>query len=298
MRMGKGRKVQREWGKRSSLDQKKQRAFSNDVSRESGFEFSSKEKRRTESAGNPNGQLLAKSVLSRYASLLVIAAVLVGLISFFMMYMRPTFKSEGNQSVASSVNTVPTESENKIKQLTEADSNLVDENRQIDFQIEDILQMVKTMKESNVFPQDIVEKYGKASSGSIDNRVKGSQLVDLTYKLIGEKGAITLRFRDVEGRTELSSVYVRLFRNAWGPVTKSVDDYRTLIPQDKQEGMEVKQAIAELGMPKTIYASKPVKWQVDSLFLEYSTTDNMTVSLFFDEVNGLYRLKSMMTSTV
>lgn len=296
--MGKGRKVQRDWGKRSSLDQKKQRAFSNDGSRESGFEFSSKEKRRTESTGKPNGQLLAKSVLSRYASLLVIATGLVGLISFLMMYMRPTFKSEGNQSAISSVHTVPTESENKIKQLTEADSNLVDENRQIDFQIEDILQMVKTMKEPNVFPQDIVEKYGKASSGSIDNRVKGSQLVDLTYKLIGEKGAITLRFRDVEGRAKLSSVSVRLFRNAWGPVTKSVDDYRTLIPQDKQEGMEVKQAIAELGMPKTIYASKSVKWDVDSLFLEYSTTDNMTVSLFFYEVNGLYRLKSMMTSTV
>lgn len=295
MRMGKGRKVQREWGKRSSLDQKKQRAFSNDGPRESGFEFSSKEKRRTESAVNPNGQFLAKSVLSRYATLLVIAAVLVGLI---ILYMRPTFQSEGNQSAISSVNTVPRESENKIKQLTEADSDLVDENRQIDFQIEDILQMVKTMKEPNVFPQDIVGKYGKASSGSIDNRVKGSQLVDLTYKLIGEKGAITLRFRNVEGRTELSSVYVRLFRNAWGPVTKSVDDYRTLIPQDKQEGMEVKQAIAELGMPKTIYASKSVKGQVDSISLSYSTTDNMTVSLYFDEVNGLYRLKSLLTSTV
>ena len=293
--MGKGRKVQREWGNRSSLDQKKQRAFSNDGPRESGFEFSSKEKRRTESAVNPNGQFLAKSVLSRYATLLVIAAVLVGLI---ILYMRPTFQSEGNQSAISSVNTVPRESENKIKQLTEADSDLVDENRQIDFQIEDILQMVKTMKEPNVFPQDIVGKYGKASSGSIDNRVKGSQLVDLTYKLIGEKGAITLRFRNVEGRTELSSVYVRLFRNAWGPVTKSVDDYRTLIPQDKQEGLEVKQAIAELGMPKTIYASKSVKGQVDSISLSYSTTDNMTVSLYFDEVNGTYRLTSMMTSTV
>ena len=295
MRMGKGRKVQREWGKRSSLDQKKQRAFSNDGPRESGFEFSSKEKRRTESAVNPNGQFLAKSVLSRYATLLVIAAVLVGLI---ILYMRPTFQSEGNQSAISSVNTVPTESENKIKQLTEADSNLVDENRQIDFQIEDVLQMVKTMKEPNVLPQDVVEKYGKASSGSIDNSVKGSQLVELTYKLIGEKGDITLRFRDVEGRTELSLVYVRLFRNAWGPVTKSVDDYRTLIPQDKQEGLEVKQAIAELGMPKTIYASKSVKGQVNSISLSYSTTDNMTVSLYFDEVNGLYRLKSLLTSTV
>lgn len=90
---GKRKKSPKRMGKRSSLDQKKQRAFSNDGSRESGFEFSSKEKRRTESAGNPNGQLLAKSVLSRYASLLVIAAGLVGLISFLMMYMRPTFKS-------------------------------------------------------------------------------------------------------------------------------------------------------------------------------------------------------------
>ena len=298
MRMGKGRKVQREWGKRSSLDQKKQRGFSNDGSRESGFEFSSKEKRRTESAGNPNGQLLAKSVLSRYASLLVIAAVLVGLISFLMMYMRPTSKPEGNQSAISSVNTVPTESENKIEILTENNSSFIEDNREVDFQFEDIFELIKTMNQPNVSPEDIVEKYGKASSGSVDNSVKGSQLVELTYKLIGEKGDITLRFRDVGGRTELSLVYVRLFRNAWGPVTRSVDDYRTLIPQDKQEGMEVKQAIAELGMPKTIYAFKPVKGEVDSISLSYSTTDNMTVSLYFDEVNGLYRLKSLLTSTV
>ena len=296
--MGKGRKVQREWGKRSSLDQKKQRGFSNDGSRESGFEFSSKEKRRTESAGNPNGQLLAKSVLSRYASLLVIAAVLVGLISFLMMYMRPTSKPEGNQSAISSVNTVPTESENKIEILTENNSSFIEDNREVDFQFEDIFELIKTMNQPNVSPEDIVEKYGKASSGSVDNSVKGSQLVELTYKLIGEKGDITLRFRDVGGRTELSLVYVRLFRNAWGPVTRSVDDYRTLIPQDKQEGMEVKQAIAELGMPKTIYAFKPVKGEVDSISLSYSTTDNMTVSLYFDEVNGLYRLKSLLTSTV
>ena len=293
--MGKGRKVQREWGKRSNLGQKKQRAFSNGGSRESGFEFSSKEKRRTESAGNPNGQLLTKPWLSRYATLLVIAAGLVGLI---ILYMRPTFKSEGNQSAISSVNTVPTESENKIKQLTEADSNLVDENRQIDFQIEDILQMVKTMKESNVFPQDIVEKYGKANSGSIDNRVKGSQLVLLSYKLTGRKGVVNMHLRSTGGGMELSTVSADFLQNAEASITKTVDDYRSLIPKSDREGMEVKQAIEELGMPKNIYAHKPVKGKVDSLLLEYSTTDNMTVSLFFDEVNGLYRLKSMMTSTV
>ena len=296
--MGKGRKVQREWGKRSSLDQKKQRAFSNDGSRESGFEFSSKEKRRTESTGKPNGQFLAKSWLSRYASLLLIAAGLVGLISFLMMYMRPTFKSEGNQSAVSSVNTVPTESENKIKQLTEADSNLVDENRQIDFQIEDILQMVKTMKEPNVLPQDVVEKYGKASSGSIDNRVEDSQLVLLSYKLTGRKGVVNMHLRSTGGGMELSTVSADFLQNAEASITKTVDDYRSLIPKSDREGMEVKQAIEELGMPKSIYAHKPVKGKVDSLLLEYSTTDNMTVSLFFYEVNGLYRLKSMMTSTV
>ena len=296
--MGKGRKVQREWGKRSSLDQKKQRAFSNDGSRESGFEFSSKEKRRTESAGNPNGQLLAKSVLSRYASLLLIAAVLVGLISFFMMYMRPTFKSEGNQSAISSVNTVPTESENKIEILTENNSSFIEDNREVDFQFEDIFELIKTMNQPNVSPEDIVEKYGKASSGSVDNRVEDSQLVLLSYKLTGRKGVVNMHLRSTGGGMELSTVSAAFFHNAEESITKTVDDYRSLIPKSDREGMEVKQAIAELGMPKSIYASKSVKGQVDSISLSYSTTDNMTVSLYFDEVNGLYRLKSLLTSTV
>ena len=296
--MGKGRKVQREWGKRSSLDQKKQRAFSNDGSRESGFEFSSKEKRRTESTGKPNGQLLAKSVLSRYASLLLIAAGLVGLISFLMMYMRPTFKSEGNQSAVSSVHTVPTESENKIEILTEGNSAFIEKNREVDFQFEEILELIKTMNEPNVSPEDIVEKYGKASSGSVDNRVEDSQLVLLSYKLTGRKGVVNMHLRSTGGGMELSTVSADFLQNAEASITKTVDDYRSLIPKSDREGMEVKQAIEELGMPKSIYAHKPVKGKVDSLLLEYSTTDNMTVSLFFYEVNGLYRLKSMMTSTV
>ena len=296
--MGKGRKVQREWGKRSSLDQKKQRAFSNDGSRESGFEFSSKEKRRTESAGNPNGQLLAKSWLSRYASLLLIAAGLVGLISFLMMYMRPTFKSEGNQSAVSSVNTVPTESENKIEILTEGNSAFIEKNREVDFQFEEILELIKTMNQPNMSPEDIVEKYGKASSGSVDNRVEDSQLVLLSYKLTGRKGVVNMHLRSTGGGMELSTVSADFLQNAEASITKTVDDYRSLIPKSDREGMEVKQAIEELGMPKSIYAHKPVKGKVDSLLLEYSTTDNMTVSLFFYEVNGLYRLKSMMTSTV
>ena len=296
--MGKGRKVQREWGKRSSLDQKKQRAFSNDGSRESGFEFSSKEKRRTESTGKPNGQFLAKSWLSRYASLLLIAAGLVGLISFLMMYMRPTFKSEGNQSAVSSVHTVPTESENKIEILTEGNSAFIEKNREVDFQFEEILELIKTMNEPNVSPEDIVEKYGKASSGSVDNRVEDSQLVLLSYKLTGRKGVVNMHLRSTGGGMELSTVSADFLQNAEASITKTVDDYRSLIPKSDREGMEVKQAIEELGMPKNIYAHKPVKGKVDSLLLEYSTTDNMTVSLFFDEVNGLYRLKSMMTSTV
>ena len=296
--MGKGRKVQREWGKRLSLDQKKQRAFSNVGSRESGFEFSSKEKRRTESAVNPNGQFLAKSWLSRYASLLLIAAGLVGLISFLMMYMRPTFKSEGNQLAISSVHTVPAESENKIEILTEGNSAFIEKNREVDFQFEEILELIKTMNEPNVSPEDIVEKYGKASSGSVDNRVEDSQLVLLSYKLTGRKGVVNMHLRSTGGGMELSTVSADFLQNAEASITKTVDDYRSLIPKSDREGMEVKQAIEELGMPKSIYAHKPVKGKVDSLLLEYSTTDNMTVSLFFDEVNGLYRLKSMMTSTV
>ena len=298
MRMGKGRKVQREWGKRSSLDQKKQRAFSNDGSRESGFEFSSKEKRRTESAGNPNGQLLAKSVLSRYASLLVIAAGLVGLISFLMMYMRPAFKSEGNQSAISSVNTVPTESENKIEILTEGNSAFIEKNREVDFPFEEIFELIKTMNQPNVSPEDIVEKYGKASSGSVDNRVKGSKLVILSYNLVGRKGVVNMHLRSTGGGMELYSVSADFFQNAGESITKTVDDYRLLIPKSDREGMEVKQAIAELGMPKSIYAHKTLKKQVVFFSMSYLTKEKMSVSLYFDEVNGLYRLKSLLTSTV
>ena len=298
--MGRGRKVQREWSKKPGLNKQATSVFSDNSPQGEVFEATAKEKQQKKLAENRKSKLISSLGQSRYASLLVVSTglVLITCFAILVSYTWPRSKQARNQSSLASTSTVQNESENKIKQLTEADSDLVDENRQIDFQIEDILQMVKTMKEPNVLPQDVVEKYGKASSGSIDNSVKGSQLVELTYKLIGEKGDIILRFRDVGGQTELSLVYVRIFRNAWGPVTKSVDDYQSLIPQDKQEGMEVKQAIAELGMPKTIYASKVGKGQVVLISLSYSTTDNMTVSLYFDEVNGLYRLKNLLKSKV
>ena len=296
--MGKGRKVQREWGKRLSLDQKKQRAFSNDGSRESGFEFSSKEKRRTELAGKPNGQLLAKSVLSRYASLLVIATGLVGLISFLMVYKQAIFRLAGSRSVVSTVNTVPAESENKIEILTESSSPFIEDNREVDFPFEEIFELIKTMNEPNVSPEDIVEKYGKASSGRVDNRVENSQLVLLSYKLTGRKGVVDMHLRNAGGGMELSTVSATFFQNAGESITKTVDDYRSLIPQSKREGMEIKQAIAELGMPKSIYAHKTLKKQVDFFSMSYLTKEKMSVSLYFDEVNGTYRLTSMMTSTV
>ena len=298
--MGRGRKVQREWSKKPGLNKQATSVFSDSIPQGEVFEARAKEKQQKKLAENRKSKLISSLGQSRYASLLVVSTglVLITCFSILVSYMWPRSNQVPNESSAQSASTVQNESEDNIKKQTEEYSDLIEENRQIDFQIEDVLQMVKTMKEPNVLPQDIVEKYGKASSGSIDNSVKGSQLVELTYKLIGEKGDIILRFRDVGGQTELSLVYVRIFRNAWGPVTKSVDDYQSLIPQDEQEGMEVKQAIAELGMPKTIYASKVGKGQVVLISLSYSTTDNMTVSLYFDEVNGLYRLKNLLKSKV
>lgn len=257
---------------------------------------------RIESAVNPNGQFLAKSWLSswlsRYAYLLVIAAGLVGLISFLMVYKQPIFKSEGNQSVASSVNTVPAESENKIEILTEGNSAFIEKNREVDFPFEEIFELIKTMDEPNVSPEDIVEKYGKASSGSVDNRVKGSKLVILSYNLVGRKGVVNMHLRSTGGGMELYSVSADFFQNAGESITKTVDDYRSLIPKSDREGMEVKQAIEELGMPKSIYAHKTLKKQVDFFSISYLTKEKMSVSLYFDEVNGTYRLTSMMTSTV
>ena len=75
--------------------------------------------------------------------------------------MWPRSKQVRNQSSVQSTSTVQNESEDNIKKLTEDYSDLIEENRQIDFQIEDILQMVKTMKEPNVLPQDVVESMEK-----------------------------------------------------------------------------------------------------------------------------------------
>lgn len=97
---------------------------------------------------------------------------------------------------------------------------------------------------------------------------------------------------------ELYTVSAAFFQNAGESITKTVDDYRSLIPKSDREGMEVKQAIEELGMPKSIYAHKPFKQQVDFFSMSYPTKEKMSVSLYFAEVNGTYRLTSMMTSTV
>ena len=215
-----------------------------------------------------------------------------------MMYMRPTFKSEGNQSAISSVHTVPVESENKIEILTDSSSPFIEDNREVDFPFEEIFELIKTMNQPNVSPEDIVEKYGKASSGSVDNRVENSQLVLLSYKLTGRKGVVNMRLRSTGGGMELYTVSAAFFQNAGESITKTVDDYRSLIPKSDREGMEVKQAIEELGMPKSIYAHKPFKQQVDFFSMSYPTKEKMSVSLYFDEVNGTYRLTSIMTSTV
>ena len=107
-----------------------------------------------------------------------------------------------------------------------------------------------------------------------------------------------MRLRSTGGGMELYTVSAAFFQNAGESITKTVDDYRSLIPKSDREGMEVKQAIEELGMPKSIYAHKPFKQQVDFFSMSYPTKEKMSVSLYFDEVNGTYRLTSIMTSTV
>ena len=191
--MGRGRKVQREWSKKPGLNKKVTSVFSDSSPQGEVFEATAKEKQQKELAGNRKPKLIASLGQSRYASLLVVSTglVLITCFAILVSYMWPRFNQVPNESSAQSASTVQNESEDNIKKQTKEYSDLIEENRQIDFQIEDVLQMVKTMKEPNVLPQDIVEKYGKASSGSIDNSVKGSQLVELTYKLIGEKGILS-----------------------------------------------------------------------------------------------------------
>ena len=114
-------------------------------------------------AGSRKPKLISSLGQSRYASLLVVSTglVLITCFAILVSYMWPRSKQVRNQSSVQSTSTVQNESEDNIKKLTEDYSDLIEENRQIDFQIEDILQMVKTMKEPNVLPQDVVESMEK-----------------------------------------------------------------------------------------------------------------------------------------
>ncbi len=71
------------------------------------------------------------------------------------------------------------------------------------------------MNEPNVSPEDIVEKYGKASSGSEDNSVKGSKLMTLSYNLVGRKGVVNMHLRSAGGGMELYGI-CRFLPECWG----------------------------------------------------------------------------------
>ena len=79
-----------------------------------------------------------------------------------------------------------------------------------------------------------------------------------------------------------------------GGPAKTPEEYQGLMPQDGQEGMEVREAVSQLGNPDFMHFVIPNPGEVNTIALVYPTTDSKRVYLFFDESSDQYRLKRMM----
>ena len=69
---------------------------------------------------------------------------------------------------------------------------------------------------------------------------------------------------------------------------KTSDEYSALIPQPGQEGMELMEAIKELGVPNWLYSSFLPGTEAQ-IAISYKASDEMRVTLYFDQDGEVFR---------
>ena len=75
------------------------------------------------------------------------------------------------------------------------------------------------------------------------------------------------------------SIYPRSQRES---TERTSDDYSALIPQPGQEGVELMEAIKELGVPDWLYSSFLPGTEAQ-IAISYKASDEMRVTLYFDQ---------------
>ena len=295
--MGKGRKVQREWSKVPGGNNSSSEVSPKSDLQSDRTELPSrvKEARTGTRNGGENLQksVLKKSYLARFATLFKLA--IGGLILLFLFNLVTRYvKSPMNDShsVKLSKGTETRLSDKEFKNLFNENSPYKDRNHKIDIDIEEVVAYIRKINDANLTMDDIVKQLGKAKDGYVSIDPDGSRGSILTYILTDNRAVVDFNFSEKENRLLLHSIQYFTLESQRESTERTSDDYSALIPQPGQEGVELMEAIKELGVPDWLYSSFLPGTEAQ-IAISYKASDEMRVTLYFDQDGDFFRLGSM-----
>ncbi len=314
--MEKDRRIQREWSRFPSRNREVSEVFSDRGPEGEAFESPSLRSYQKGVKRSIREDAFRGAGLPRFGSLLVAGVGLVLLFTFIIGVIgyvsqssqkteqdtpvskkqdRHSFSSTSSkQSSVSSSSTKEekSESDKKSKQLTSKNSPYVDENNGVhSFSLDELLNLIHHKKLEFVTPEETVEHFGKAWNGNYSYVSPEQQGTHLTYKQPDQFGFVYISFKKIDDTEKITSLSVGNNKSKLGEPTKTTDEFQALMPQDGQEGMEIREVASQLGNPISMVFIIPNPGEVDTIALVYPTTDSKRVYLYFDENSDQYRLK-------
>lgn len=316
--MEKDRRIQREWSRFPSRNREVSEVFSDRGPEGEAFESPSLRSYQKGVKRSIREDAFRGAGLPRFGSLLVAGVGMVLLFTFIIGVIgyvsqssqkteqdtpvskkqdRHSFSSTSSkQSSVSSSSTKEekSESDKKSKQLTSKNSPYVDENNGVhSFSLDELLNLIHHKKLEFVTPEETVEHFGKAWNGNYSYVSPEQQGTHLTYKQPDQFGFVYISFKKIDDTEKITSLSVGNNKSKLGEPTKTTDEFQALMPQDGQEGMEIREVASQLGNPISMVFIIPNPGEVDTIALVYPTTDSKRVYLYFDENSDQYRLKKI-----
>ncbi len=316
--MEKDRQIQREWSRFPSRNREVSEVFSDRGPEGEAFESPSLRSYQKGVKRSVREDAFRGAGLPRFGSLLVAGVGMVILFTFIIGVIgyvsqssqkteqdtpvskkqdRHSFSSTSSkQSSVSSSSTKEekSESDKKSKQLTSENSPYVDENNGVhSFSLDELLNLIHHKKLEFVTPEETVEHFGKAWNGNYSYVSPEQQGTHLTYKQPDQFGFVYISFKKIDDTEKITSLSVGNNKSKLGEPTKTTDEFQALMPQDGQEGMEIREVASQLGNPISMVFIIPNPGEVDTIALVYLTTDGKRVYLYFDENSDQYRLKKI-----
>ena len=236
---------------------------------------------------NLQKSVLKKSYLAHFS--IFFKLVLGGLFLLFLFNIVSRYvksPAHDSHSVKLSKGTEARLSDKEFKNLFNKNSRYTDPNHKIDINIEEVVAYIRKINDANLTMNDIFNQLGKARDGYVSIDSDGSRGSVLTYLLTDNKAALDFDFSEKENRLLLHSIqYFTL--ESQRESTESA-----LIPQPGQEGVELMEAIKELGVPDWLYSSFLPGTEAQ-IAISYKASDEMRVTLYFDQDGDFFRLGSM-----